>query len=117
MSFNVETEQKNSILCVRLHGELDHHAASALRSKVDEALEDPRIEHVIFNAEGLTFMDSSGIGVLLGRYKKIQARGGELVVCSVSPSVHRIFEMSGLYKVLRRTDGESHALRTLGEAV
>ncbi|WP_090395695.1 anti-sigma F factor antagonist [Natribacillus halophilus] len=117
MSFNVETEQKNRVLCVRLYGELDHHAASALRSRVDEALEDSGVEHLLLNAEGLTFMDSSGIGVILGRYKKLQARGGELVVCSVSPSVRRIFEMAGLFKVLRLENEESHALRTLGEAV
>ncbi|MBB6448974.1 stage II sporulation protein AA (anti-sigma F factor antagonist) [Geomicrobium halophilum] len=117
MSFHVETEQKNSVLCVRLQGELDHHTASAVRDKVDEALANPQIKHILLNAEGLTFMDSSGIGVILGRYKKLQARGGELVICTVSSSVYRLLEMAGLFKVLRLEEGEDHALRTLGEAV
>lgn len=84
MSFMVDIEKRNNILCVRIHGELDHHSASELRRVVDAELDDPATRHIILNAEGLTFMDSSGIGVILGRYKKLQARDGKLVVCGVS---------------------------------
>ena len=48
------------------------------------------VQHVILNLEDVTFMDSSGIGVLLGRYKEIIQLGGELVVCSINPSIKRI---------------------------
>ncbi|GAK06589.1 MULTISPECIES: anti-sigma F factor antagonist [Geomicrobium] len=117
MSFSVEVEQKQNILCVRLHGELDHHSASELRAIVDRHLEEHNTKHIVLNAEGLTFMDSSGIGVILGRYKKLQPRGGRLIVCGVSAPVYRLFEMAGLFKVLSLEEQESHALQALGEAV
>ncbi len=61
-------------------------------------------------------MDSSGLGVVLGRYKEIKQLGGEMVVCSISPAVKRLFEMSGLFKIVRLESDESFALLTLGVA-
>ena len=46
-------------------------------------------------------MDSSGLGVILGRYKQIKQVNGEMVVCAISPSVQRLFDMSGLFKIIR----------------
>ncbi|WP_018922149.1 anti-sigma F factor antagonist [Salsuginibacillus kocurii] len=109
------TKEKN-VLCVRLTGELDHHTALELRTELDEALKDEDVHHMLLNLEDLRFMDSSGIGVILGRYKTIAAREGEVVVCAISEEVNRIFEMAGMYKVLRLEEGEKSALRTLGVA-
>lgn len=57
------------------------------------------ILHLVLNLEKLTFMDSSGLGVILGRYKQIKLKKGEMVVCSISPPVKRLFELSGLLKL------------------
>jgi stage II sporulation protein AA (anti-sigma F factor antagonist) len=61
-------------------------------------------------------MDSSGLGVILGRYKQIKQLGGEMVICAISPSVQRLFDMSGLFKIMRLESNEEFALQRLGVA-
>ena len=60
------------MLCIRLFGELDHHSADELRNQAVQAIEKYDIRHIILNLEHLSFMDSSGLGVILGRYKQIK---------------------------------------------
>ncbi|GEN31860.1 stage II sporulation protein AA (anti-sigma F factor antagonist) [Cerasibacillus quisquiliarum] len=107
---------KENVLVVRLAGELDHHEAENLRETWKEKLYTQPIKHVLLNMEAVTFMDSSGLGVILGRYKEVLQLGGEFVVCSVSPMIGKIFEMSGLFKIIRQEENELKALMTLGVA-
>ncbi|WP_422121593.1 STAS domain-containing protein, partial [Pediococcus pentosaceus] len=65
----MDLEQKGSVLLVRLQGELDHHTAEELRGQVEQVLADGQVKHIVLNLELLSFMDSSGLGVILGRYK------------------------------------------------
>ena len=116
MSLAIELEVKHNVLCIRLAGELDHHTAEELRHKVTVMLEENPINHIVLNLGKLSFMDSSGLGVILGRYKQIKNGGGEMVVCSISPAVERLFEMSGLFKIIRQENDEDYALQTLGVA-
>ncbi|APH04533.1 anti-sigma F factor antagonist [Bacillus weihaiensis] len=116
MSLAIELDVKKSVLCIRLSGELDHHAAEELREKVTETLAAKQVQHIVLNLEKLSFMDSSGLGVILGRYKQIKAMGGEMVVCAISPAVKRLFDMSGLFKIIRLEDNEDRALEKLGVA-
>ena len=69
-----------SAVTVVIAGELDHFAAPQIRRRLDELLEDQTITHLVLDLENLTFMDSSGIGMLLGRLRALQARGGSLSV-------------------------------------
>src|SRR5699024_12116007 len=89
----------SSDVCSSDLGELDHHEAEILREIWQQKLRDENVRHVILNLEEMIFMDSSGIGVLLGRYKEISQAGGELVICKVNPSLKKIFDMSGLFKI------------------
>ncbi|MBU9724032.1 MULTISPECIES: anti-sigma F factor antagonist [Bacillaceae] len=116
MSLLIDLEKRDNVLCVRLEGELDHHTAMELRESVDAAITEQRLTHIMLNLEKLTFMDSSGLGVILGRYKSVQALGGEMVVCSISPQIKRLFEMSGIFKIIRLASNEQDALITLGVA-
>ncbi len=116
MSLRIDMETKHDVLVVRLQGELDHHTAEELRSRVDEVLRQTEIRHIVLSLADLAFMDSSGIGVILGRYKQIAARSGEMVVCSINPTIRRIFEMSGLFKVIKIRENEAEALHVLGVA-
>ncbi len=116
MSLYIAMETKQDVLIIRLRGELDHHTAEELRSKVDDLLKDKSIHHIVLSLTDLTFMDSSGIGVILGRFKQIAARSGEMVVCSINPTIYRIFEMSGLFKVIKFRANEAEALQILGVA-
>ena len=100
---------KDNILIVNLRGELDHNSAEELRVKVDNMIDSSSIENIILNFSGVSFMDSSGIGAVIGRYKKIKLREGNLVVTNVSKNVSKIFEMSGLYKIIKKYDTVSEA--------
>ncbi|MDZ5471134.1 anti-sigma F factor antagonist (plasmid) [Bacillus sp. 31A1R] len=116
MSLNIEMEVKNDVLCIRLSGELDHHSADELREQATMAIENYGIRHIILNLESLSFMDSSGLGVILGRYKQIKQLHGEMVVCAISPAIQRLFDMSGLFKIIRLEPTEEFALQRLGVA-
>jgi len=109
-------EVKHDVLCIRLDGELDHHTADQLREQAAKALEDGSVRHIVLNLEHLTFMDSSGLGVVLGRYKQIKQLHGEMVVCAISPPIKRLFDMSGLFKIIRLELTEEYALERLGVA-
>jgi stage II sporulation protein AA (anti-sigma F factor antagonist) len=80
---------------------------------MEEAIEQGDSKHVILSLKELTFMDSSGLGVILGRYKQITAKGGKIIVCDVNPSVYRLFEMSGLFKILSIKENENQAVSSL----
>ena len=75
-------EKKKNALIVRLSGELDHSAASAMRRELDALIAQTEAKKLIFDLNGLQFMDSSGIGLIIGRYKLMARRGGSVaVVC------------------------------------
>jgi stage II sporulation protein AA (anti-sigma F factor antagonist) len=112
----VNLELKHAVLLIRLDGELDHHTADLLRTQVDDYLRENKVSHIVLNLEGLSFMDSSGLGVILGRYKQIKSQNGEMVVCAISQAVRRLFEMSGLFKIIRLEEDEKLALQALGVA-
>lgn len=113
MSLQAELEHYRNMLIVRLRGELDHHTADVVRYKMEEALLKGNVDHVILSLKHLQFMDSSGIGVILGRYKQVKSKGGKMVVCDVNPNVHRLFELSGLFKILTVHDSERNAISSL----
>jgi len=116
MSLEASFEVRENVLVVRLSGELDHHEAERLRDKWRDQMYENPVKHVLLNLESVSFMDSSGLGVVLGRYKEVLQLGGEMVVCSVNPPIQRLFEMSGLYKIVRQAENEDFALSALGVA-
>ncbi|MBO8170623.1 MAG: anti-sigma F factor antagonist [Bacillaceae bacterium] len=116
MSLEIDLEQRDRILIVRLKGELDHHTSDELKKQLESAIEEADIQHIILSLKNLQFMDSSGIGVILGRYKKISQKQGEMVVCSINPTIKRLFELSGLFKILKLKESEEDALHMLGVA-
>ncbi len=89
------------------------HVADEFRQKIDEALETDGVRHVILSLKGVTFVDSSGLGAILGRYKKINANGGLLLAANIRPQVARVFELSGLLKIIRTFGTEAEALNSL----
>ena len=95
--------QKNrGTLTVRLAGELDHSRADQVRRELDELILDPRVKRLEFDLSDLSFMDSAGIGLMIGRYKRMRRRGGTVAVCRADARVDRIFEMAGLYQIIEK---------------
>lgn len=87
-------------------GELDHFAAPQIRAMLDDVLADEDVMHLRLDLENLTFMDSSGIGVLLGRLRTLQNRGGSMSVAHLQPSVEKLFRLSGLHRVIGVESGK-----------
>jgi stage II sporulation protein AA (anti-sigma F factor antagonist) len=100
-------------LVIRLKEELDHHNALLIREKADKLIDRNNIKHIIFDFSGASFMDSAGIGVVMGRYRKVIFIGGKTAVANVSSSVDRIFRLSGLYKIIDKYDSVENALNMI----
>ena len=95
-------ENRKSGLVVRLTGELDHSAADRVRGELDRLIDQTGTRRLIFDLNGLEFMDSSGIGLIIGRYKRMARRGGSVAVEGIDARVDKIFRMAGLYQLVER---------------
>ena len=97
---DIKLENIGTTLVVKIEGEIDHQTAPMLREKVDRELNSKNIVNLVLDFDGVSFMDSSGIGVIAGRYKEIHARGGKVMVIRVKPQVDKILELSGMKTLL-----------------
>lgn len=98
-NLNIEYEPKEKELLLEITEEIDHHAVETIRRKADYEITRYMPRKVIFDFRYVTFMDSAGIGMVLGRYKMMKMLGGCLEMRNVSPMLKKIFEMSGLTKI------------------
>lgn len=89
-------------LVFRLIGELDEHSAEFVRRRLDSTISEGNFNAVIFDLSRLSFMDSTGIGVVIGRYKLIRKQNKRVCVRNPSPTVDKIFRMSGLYEIISK---------------
>lgn len=103
-------EKKDDILVVHMSGELDHHSAEEVRNKLDDRLDRDSINKLVVDFSGVSFMDSSGIGVIIGRYKKLSLRKGAISVANATGSVKRVFELSGMFKIIKAYNSVEEAL-------
>lgn len=85
-------------LCIRMPKEIDHHNADFLSKTADSYIYQGKINHIVFDFADTEFMDSSGIGIIAGRYKKMQCFGGKIYVLNAGMQVKRILLLSGLQK-------------------
>ena len=95
-------ERKRNALVIRLTGELDHSSAGHVRRELDAMIADTGVRRLVFDLNELRFMDSSGIGLIIGRYKLMSRRGGSVAVSGSNPRIDRIFDMAGLYQLVER---------------
>lgn len=93
--------RKGGSLTVMLSGELDHHNAAEIRKSLDGML-DGSVRELILDMSGVTFMDSSGIGIVLGRYKRMRERDGKLYLSGLGGSAERILRMAGVLGLVER---------------
>lgn len=98
----LDYERGRQTLTVRLQDELDHRAAEKMRAELDELLRDGEIRRLVLDLKKLNFMDSSGIGFIIGRYKLMARRGGSVAVKNADRRMDRIFQMAGLYELVER---------------
>ncbi len=104
---------KDHCLIVKLKSDLDHHVSVQIREQADGIIARENIKNIIFDFSESSFMDSSGIGVIMGRYKQVKFTGGKLFVTGVTPPIERILKISGLYKIIEKQATVVDALRAL----
>lgn len=92
--------QKDKTLLVEITEEIDHHSTEKMRRLIDDDITRYMPRKVIFDFDSVTFMDSAGIGLIIGRYKFTNMLGGKLEVANLTQSVKKIFEMSGILKLI-----------------
>ena len=90
----------NNTLYVVLSGELDEYSATEVRLTLDELFEKEGFNQVIVDLSELEFMDSTGVGVMLGRYKKLKGKKVPIFICNPSSHAEKIFKMTGLYEIM-----------------
>ena len=110
-----ELAKKDNLLIVRVSGELDHHFADEIRLRVDAELVKPPILNILFDFNDLTFMDSSGIGMILGRYRKMGEKPGNMAIVCCSKPVRSIMNMAGVFSIIDYFDTREEALLFLEE--
>ena len=103
-------EARGQILIIHLPRELDHHNCRNLRYETDLLLSENYINKVIFDFSRTEFMDSSGIGVLLNRYKQMTGSGGKVAICGAGSQVRRILTMGGVYRLIKHFDTKEAAM-------
>ena len=93
---------RKQILYVRFSGELDSSVANGLRVKISELIENYNVKYLVLNCAGLTFMDSSGIGFIIGRYNQLKEKNGMIIMCELDDLVKRIVKLSGINRIVNK---------------
>lgn len=102
-----ETHFADGILSVRLKGEIDHHSAVSIRTALDEEIARLCPRKTVLDLSDIEFMDSSGLGLIMGRYSLMQKLGGILTLKNPNERIVKIFELAGLGRMIRiETDRE-----------
>lgn len=114
MSLYINFYIRKQTLIVKLNGEMDQYTADDLKLKLIEFSQKYEIKNVIFNFSKLSFMDSSGIGIILGRYNQVKCKDGKIVLCEMNKEIKRIVLLSGLPKICALKETEENAKCYLG---
>lgn len=99
---NLKILSKPETLVAVFDGELDEAASIPTRKKLDTAIEMITVPNFVFDFTRLTFMDSTGIGVLLGRYKKLKSKGISIFISNPNVCVDKILNMAGVYTIIKK---------------
>lgn len=101
----LEIKNENGAAAAMLSGEIDHHNAKELRTELDRYIISAQPKELILDFGNITFMDSSGIGLIIGRYKLMHECGGILIVRDPQPYIKRVMKLSGIERLVKITCG------------
>ena len=93
---SIRIDNNESIMSVRLEGEIDHHLAKGMREEIDKVAQRTHPSQMILDFKDVTFMDSSGIGLVMGRYRLMEMTNGKLKVVNTSPNIKKVMKLAGL---------------------
>lgn len=96
----LQMSEKGDELIISLSGEIDHHSAVRVRNEIDGHIMEMRPARAVIELSMIDFMDSSGLGLIMGRYAKMQSIGGELILRDPNERLVRIFKLAGLERIV-----------------
>lgn len=96
----IDYEKETRTLTVHIENEIDHHSCEQMKKEMDYEIQKKAPKKLIFDMKQVKFMDSSGIGLILGRYKYLLRIGGETEIVNTKKEVKRILDMSGIFKII-----------------
>ena len=97
----MEYDRRRDTVTVKIQGELDHFSAQSVRRELDGLIDDPGVKKLVLDVKDMSFMDSSGIGVILGRYRTLSQRGGSVAVKNMNPQVKKVFLLTGMDQIIK----------------
>ena len=94
------TSPNDTTILARITGEIDHHSARWLRMDIDTAIQDRSPKKLLLDFSGVSFMDSSGVGLVMGRYKNMQGRGGDVSLINMPDYIEKVMSLAGMDRLL-----------------
>lgn len=101
---NINYKEKDKLLILEINEEIDHHMADKLRRDADYEIQRRSPKRVVLDFDSVSFMDSAGIGMVIGRYKTATMIGAKMEMVNVKENIKRIFEMTGVLKIIPITN-------------
>lgn len=90
----------DNYLCIKMPTEVDHHRAAGIRECADRLILNDKVKNIVFDFEDTTFMDSSGLGIIIGRYRKISCFGGKVYAVNANERIARLLKTSGMASII-----------------
>jgi len=97
---NYIIKKEHNYLIVSVNGDVDISLTDSLRADVDRALAEHSVNRLVFDLTEVNFVDSAGLGVILGRYKRVTAKGGQVYLAGAKPQVKKVLDLSGLPQLM-----------------
>lgn len=108
---NISTKTRDDYLIVYFKGDLDMHTGPQLKERITELMDSKNLSHLVIDLQDVDFIDSTGIGVLLGRYRNISSQGGEMALVNLQPGVKRVLKLAGLTKLVSIYDNKKEIFK------
>ena len=115
MGLSVKFFMRKNTMYIRLNGEMDQESVGNLKDKLSHLIKEKNVKFLVINMKELTFLDSTGIGIIIGRYNQLKLRGGKVLLCSINKNLERIILLSGLPRICLIKENEQEAQLFLEE--
>lgn len=109
MSLSVKFFMRKNSMFIRMNGEMDQESVGNLKDKLIQIIKEKKVKNIVINLKELTFLDSTGIGIIIGRYNQLKLRGGKVILCSINKNIERIILLSGLPRICIIKENEEEA--------
>lgn len=115
MGLTVKFYMKQNNMFIRLQGEMDQESVGNLKDKLSKIIREKNVKNIVFNMRELAFMDSTGIGIIIGRYNQIKLKSGKVILCCINKNIERVILLSGLPRICVIKENEEAAENYLEE--